>query len=314
MEHYVTLFDSFFLPQGLSLHASMERHARPYTLWILCVDDVTHGILRELSLPNVRTISLPTVETAELARVKPLRSRGEYCWTLTPFAPKFVFDLDAAVQRVTYLDADTWLCRWPRIIFDDFELSGKAVLITEHAYAPEYDQTRTSGRFCVQFVTFVRDRSEHVRRWWADRCIEWCYARVEDGKFGDQMYLDDWPVRFARDVEVLSRRELMQAPWNSTRFAPSDAVIFHFHGLRLLRKGRVLLTDDYHLGRTTLEMIYTPYLSDLRGAVQRLQAVGFGVRVQIDKPVVVLWLQLLIRQIRLRLRRLVLFRFASLRP
>jgi hypothetical protein len=34
MEHYVTLFDSLFLPQGLALHMSMERHAGVYTLWI----------------------------------------------------------------------------------------------------------------------------------------------------------------------------------------------------------------------------------------------------------------------------------------
>ena len=27
MEHFVTLFDSLFLPQGLALHMSMERHA-----------------------------------------------------------------------------------------------------------------------------------------------------------------------------------------------------------------------------------------------------------------------------------------------
>ena len=45
MEHYVTLFDSLFLPQGLALHMSMERHAGNYTLWILCIDDAVHDVL-----------------------------------------------------------------------------------------------------------------------------------------------------------------------------------------------------------------------------------------------------------------------------
>ena len=50
MEHYVTLFDSLFLPQGLALHISMERHLKDYTLWILCVDDQAHEILSKLNL------------------------------------------------------------------------------------------------------------------------------------------------------------------------------------------------------------------------------------------------------------------------
>ena len=85
MEHYVTLFDSLFLPQGLALHASMERHAAPYTLWVLCIDDAAHEVLTSLRLPNLKLLALSQLETPELLAIKPGRSRGEYCWTLTPF-------------------------------------------------------------------------------------------------------------------------------------------------------------------------------------------------------------------------------------
>src|SRR5436853_6139245 len=165
VEHYVTLFDGFFLPQGLALHASLQRHAGSYTLWILCVDEQAYSVLIELSLPNVRLFRAKDVETAELLAVKPIRTRGEYCWTLTPFAPRFVFEADADVQRVTYLDADLWFRRTPAPIFREFEASGKEVLITDHAYAPEHDQTAESGRFCVQFLTVTRDGGEIVRKW-----------------------------------------------------------------------------------------------------------------------------------------------------
>ena len=200
MERYVTLFDSLFLPQGLALHLSMERHVKDYTLWILCVDDEAHDVLTKLQLPNVRLLQLSKLETAELLRIKPTRSKGEYCWTLTPFAPRFVFEADADVQRVTYLDADMWFRKHPAPIFREFEASGKQVLITDHAYAPEYDQSATSGQYCVQFITFTRDGGEVVRQWWEDRCVEWCYARFEDGKFGDQKYLDSWPELFLEQV------------------------------------------------------------------------------------------------------------------
>ena len=157
MEHFVTLFDSLFLPQGLALHVSMERHAGNYTLWILCIDDAVHDVLTKIKLPNVQLLKLSLLETEELKQVKPGRSSGEYCWTTTPFAPKFVFNSDPSVERVTYLDADLWFRKSPAPIFQEFDNSGKDVLITDHAYAPEYDLSEKSGQYCVQFTTFTRD-------------------------------------------------------------------------------------------------------------------------------------------------------------
>jgi hypothetical protein len=302
MEHYITLFDSLFLPQGLALHASLQRHAGPYCLWVLCMDQKAHEILGHLDLPNLRLLDLAQVETEALRTVRPSRTRAEYCWTLTPFTPRFVFEADASVQRVTYVDADTWLVRSPKPVFDEFDASGKSVQITEHAYAPENDQAHTSGRFCVQFMTFVRDRGEPVRLWWEQRCLEWCHARLENGKFGDQMYLDDWPTRFAADVHVTQQRSAMQAPWNSTRFAPNDAVLFHFHGLRLLRGGQILASDRYHINPPTFRTIYQGYFQDLQAALRMLKSVGHKAAPQIDRPVPLLRLRVWAQQLRNRWR------------
>lgn len=300
MEHYVTLFDSLFLPQGLALHRSLERHAGPYRLWVLCVDVTTWEVLDRLRLPNVALIALADVETPALRLVKSSRTRAEYCWTLTPFAPGFVFDRDTNVKRVTYLDADVWLVRNPRLVFAEFDASSKAVLITEHAYAPEHDQAATSGTYCVQFMTFDRDQGEVVRSWWAERCLEWCYARVENGKFGDQKYLDDWPERFAREVHVLRDQRQFQGPWNVQRFAPSEATVFHFHGLRLLRGGRVQIADDgYDIPRPAIQVMYRPYLRDLAWGLVALEQGGYHARPQIDCPIffvrLKIWLHCLLR-------------------
>jgi len=271
MEHYITLFDSLFLPQGLALHMSMERHVKDYTLWILCVDDEAHDVLTKLQLPHVRLLQLSNLETEELLRVKPTRSKGEYCWTLTPFAPRFVFEADQHVERVTYLDADLWFRKHPKPIFDEFDASGKQVLITDHAYAPEYDQSATSGQYCVQFMTFTRHGGEVVRKWWEERCIEWCFARFEDGKFGDQKYLDDWPIRFASFVHVLKDKELALAPWNAIRFPYSNAIFYHFHGVRL--SSNWILIGDYKIPRQTLKYIYNIYFADLKAGIQKLDVV-----------------------------------------
>lgn len=275
MEHYVTLFDSTFLPQGIALHMSMQRHIESYTLWIICVDDQAYNVLNKLKLDNTKLLQLSSLETAELIRVKPSRNIGEYCWTLTPFSPRFVFEADSTVNRVTYVDADVWFRKNPKQIFSEFDRSKKNVLITDHAYAPEYDQTSSSGQYCVQFMIFNRNRSEEVRKWWEERCIEWCFARAEDGKFGDQKYLDDWPVRFANHIHVLSDKELALAPWNAKRFPYSGSVFYHFHGLRIVNSEKVNI-GSYSLPKPIIKEVYRPYLIDLKVAIKLLERVNFN--------------------------------------
>lgn len=276
LEHFVTLFDRLFLPQGLALHMSLARHVPKYMLWVLCCDDKTYEILGCLDLPNVRRLKLCDLETSELLKVKPGRTIAEYCWTLTPFAPRFVFEADPTVEKVTYLDADLWFLRDPKPIFEDFVASAKHVLITEHAYAPEYDQTETSGKYCVQFMIFSRHGGEHVRKWWEDRCVEWCFNRCEDGKFGDQKYLDDWPKRFADVVHVLQNRELSLAPWNAANFGYVNSVFYHFHGLRLISHCRVEI-GDYYIPFRLMRSVYKAYFKDIREAIDQLQRLGVEV-------------------------------------
>lgn len=285
MEHYVTLFDSLFLPQGLALHMSMERNVKDFILWILCIDDEAHSVLTKLQLRNVRLLQLSKLETEELLRVKSSRSQGEYCWTLTPFAPRFVFEADSNVERVTYLDADVWFRKDPKPIFDEFDASGKHVLITDHAYAPENDQSATSGQYCVQFITFTRHGGEVVRKWWEERCIDWCYARFEDGKFGDQKYLDFWPIEFEKEVHVLEKTEYTLAPWNSTRYPYSTAIIYHFHGLRIY--GKKVFIGNYRLPKVLIQNVYQKYALDLQDSCEMVRReVGF-LRNQISMKIII---------------------------
>jgi len=299
MEHYVTLFDAFFLPQGLALYRSLQRLNESFTLWVLCMDEDVSKHLIELNLSHVRLLTLSELETPELLQVKQGRSRAEYCWTLTPFTPAFVFQADAMVPRVTYVDADLWFLRSPQEIFAEFDASGKSVLITEHAYHPPYDMSATSGKYCVQFMTFVRGTSEPVRKWWEDQCIAWCYDRFEAGRFGDQKYLDDWLDRFPESVHVLQNRGWARAPWNVLRFLEKDAIFYHFHGLRLGTLG--IMRGSYPIPRSFLKTIYDPYAQDISWALQRMVALGLPAPIQAP-------ITRYVRQSLGRLRRLILNR------
>ena len=186
---------------------------------------------------------------------------------MTPYTPKIVFDRAPDAQRVTYVDSDVFVLRSPHSIFEEFARSGKAVMITDHAYDAEYDHAAVVGQYCVQFMTFVRGRCEPVRQWWQDRCIEWCYATPQDGKLGDQKYLDDWPMRFGPLVHVLQQIDLLLAPWNARRFPYSRAVAWHFQGLRPPSRRRVLLHGPYSVPEIVHQMVYGPYLEELARSI-----------------------------------------------
>lgn len=155
------------------------------------------------------------------------------------------------------------------------------MLITEHRYTPQYDQCAISGTYCVQFVGFKNDKDGMLAlNYWRDSCIDWCYARAEDGKFGDQKYLDDWTTRF-KNVHVLKHLGGGLAPWNMQQYEfkkqnnklvgkeistgkEFESVFFHFHGLKFFKDNIASLTgDDYEMNSGVLELFYKPYVQDL---------------------------------------------------
>lgn len=281
-EHYVTLFDSAFLPQGLALHRSLLRHAGDHELWVLAMDETVEAFLLAQQLPHVKVLPLSEVETDALREVRSTRSTAEYCWTLTPFTYDAVFSRSDA-QRVTYIDADMWLRQSPQDLFSEMESAGAASLITEHAYASEYEQSEIYGRFCVQFMPFARGTSDHIRSTWQAQCLDWCFATPEPGKFGDQKYLDSWPTDYPVDVHILSQTRLMQAPWNAVLFPANAAVAYHFHRLRIVDEHRIY-PGLYRLPTTHISEIYRPYLTDLRAACDEMEAAGLDVPKQMNLP------------------------------
>lgn len=281
-EHYVTLFDKTFLPQGLALHESLLRHAGDHELWVVAMDEVVETFLKAQRLPRVNVLPLAEIENQALATVKPSRSTAEYCWTLTPFTHDAVFERSDA-QRVTYIDADMWFVSSPRAVYFELETARAASLITEHAYAPEYEQGDIYGRFCVQFMPFMRGSSDRIRSQWQTQCLEWCSATPEHGRFGDQKYLDSWPTDFPTDVHVLEDKSLLQAPWNAIMFSPEDAVAYHFHRLRIVDVDHVY-PGLYRLPTGHIATIYRPYLADLRRACNALLAAGLPIPIQLELP------------------------------
>jgi hypothetical protein len=271
--HFCTYFDRNYLSRGLALHESLLRTCpRPFQLWIAAMDDETHAVLARLRLPGVRPIRLAELEAFDprLAAAKSNRTKVEYYWTCTSAFLLFVLDRCPEAEAVTYVDADIVFYGDPRPIYE--EMGAGSVLIIEHRYAAAHAHSAArSGTYNVGLLVFRRDeRAMECLRWWRARCIEWCHARLEDGKYGDQKYLDDWPQRF-QGVVVGRHPGVGLGPWNladagvvrrqgrwTARGQP--LVFLHFHSLGRLGRGGFWACDqDYAPGILTVLDLYCAY-------------------------------------------------------
>ena len=156
---------------------------------MVCLDDYSYHCLDMLKLENANILKFSDF-SPELILIKKERTFTEFCWTITPLMPIIVSEINLEIKRITYLDADMWFLKSFKPMFREFEDSGCKVMITPHYYSPQYDQSLTSGFFCVQYLTFEREAITTVANDWLEDCKDWCFSRFENGKFGDQKYLE----------------------------------------------------------------------------------------------------------------------------
>ncbi len=247
MNYFCTYFDHRYLPQGLALHKSLKQHCLSFKLWILCLDSTCYRILSALKLSDVHLIALEDFERndEELLKAKQNRTTVEYYFTCTPSLPLFILNKHSEVDLITYLDADLFFFADPKPIFD--EITDHSIAIIAHRFPPSLRSLERHGIYNVGWLSFKRDKSAFTcLQWWRERCNEWCYDRVEDGRFADQKYLDDWPVRF-QNVVVLRHIGADLAPWNIANYQISaegnhvwvddvPLIFFHFHGFKQITR------------------------------------------------------------------------------
>lgn len=279
-EHYVTLFNHKFLPQGMALHESMQKHCGNFVLWIICVDDLVYDQLALLSLGNVRLLKISEIEDKRLLKVQKNRSLAEFCWTLTPLSFSYVMDADPSINRVTYLDADLYFYNTPEPLFYELESNYKDVLITEHAYDPSDDRSVECGRFCVQFLTFTKsEKARLILETWQNQCLESCSSDQDRELFGDQMYLNDWPELYSETVHILEDNSRALGPWNADYLGVSEdnmPVFYHFHSFRIISKCLFLLLISFRV-RKAFDLIYPTYFKSVVQQLERLKEMQIAI-------------------------------------
>lgn len=298
--YFCTLFDSHYLPRGLNLIDSLLKFAPTSRIWVLCMDDECYRLLTRLNISAVTPIPYARVNSDELKKANSDRTQEEICWTSTPIVCEHVLELHPELPHVIYVDADVKFLGDPSALLA--ELGEGAVLIFEHGFPPDQRSLAEEvGRFNVEIIVFCNDnRGRKCLAWWRDRCIEWCYHRVEPGRMGDQKYLDDWPELF-EGVVIASEKSVGLAPWNWPTYALSISengtllaygwpVLFvHFSKLTMYWRGQYRQSSAYPVPRLLERHVYKPYKVELDRQWDRLRSVDPAFSAGLARPTIGDW-------------------------
>lgn len=273
------------LYQGIALYRSLIHNvkAMKFNMYILCIDEDAYSILKQLNLVDTTVFHISEIAEESLIQKKIERRANEFCWTMKPVFLQFILDRYPHINRVTYLDADLCFFSDPAAIF--FDAPHADILLTIHDFVDHLRHAENDcGRYNSGFISFRRSpTSENCLRWWKENCLIWCYDRTENGKFGDQKYLDLMPQIFS-GVSEIKTPGVNIAPWNQSKFKfsiqnssvyvnNSPLIFYHFCGLRIVNSAQIALTLTES---SLISIIHTPYFHILNDIINSISAIRPG--------------------------------------
>ncbi len=275
----------------MALYLSLQQQSRPSkaVLAVLALSERCEKILHRLCLPNLVVIPLREVEinTPELLSAKANRSKVEYFFTLTPWLIKIALSKFPQAKRVTYLDSDLYFFSSPSPLWQEAEKA--PMIFVEHRFSPGYRDKIRFGKFNVSWNTFSKNAlSQQALQWWCDRCLEWCYDRIEGEKFADQGYLTILERRFG-GVHTLKYPGINIAEYNvenlelgfehSIPIANKLPIIFwHMHCLLEKQNGDYvpILREDL-IQHPVINWAYSKYVQRLNQITTKLESLNIPI-------------------------------------
>lgn len=295
--HYASVSSQAYVVQMLAQYLALAGiESVPPVCHVLCMDPVAQRVLESRNLPGLRCMPVEDLEGSALLACKSGRSQAEYCWTLKPHFLRHLLQVDSTLEQVVYLDADLYPFAsvdplWDQLCVADIVLSPHRFtegLLFQMPVAGFYNAGMVGIRNTVQ--------AREALDWWCERCREWCFARPEDGKLGDQKYLESLAEQFHGVVDCQDVG-INVAPWNIGNFKPvpgSPGVrldvatklrLYHFHQYGVLPQGGYLAVKDpsYAISVEAHELIYEPYTAALVEALVLAQEVESGITIGVQE-------------------------------
>jgi hypothetical protein len=289
VRHYCTLFDWNYLPHFQSLHKSLLNVNPYFILYAFCMDKISYQYLVNAKLSNIIVIDGTELENqfSTLTKVKNERSIVEYYFTCSPLICKYVFINYKEIPELTYLDADLYFFTNPEPLFE--EMGNSSVAIIGHRFSFITKRNHIYGNYNVGWITFKNNKNGFLcLNDWVENCLNWCFQKLEDGKYADQKYLDYWKDNYEGVIE-LKHIGANLAIWNINNYKLSmkgdnifvdnqPLIFYHFANLKQISQNsfKTDLSRVFKSCKGILKnRIYTIYVKDL---------ISFKITNEIIKP------------------------------
>lgn len=282
---FCTILTKGRLYQGLALLTSLNRvMGEDFFIFILCIDDESHSVLKKIKWNTFHLITEKELD-AGIQSLKEERKIHEYCWTLKPVLCEHVMTNYSSIKRVTYLDSDLYFWENPNKIFKN-QPNCSVLLSIEEKYKPNWKKAsqrkmiKITGLYNSGFISFKQDKiSLQSVKWWKDKCLESCKIAPEEGKFGDQKYLDELPSLFP-NICAITTPGVNIGPWNYLKYQFSNVndsifiddsllIFYHFSSLRVVSKNKVNFV--YRVNKKKLPFIYQIYIKAIKDIIDLVE-------------------------------------------
>jgi hypothetical protein len=248
-----------------------------YEIWVYAHDAETYRILNLLDLQNVKVVSTDELLThyIELERSRKDKSYMELIYAMTPFM--IMYAAEKTTDSVWYIDADVYFLK----PFSNLEnqIENMSILVSAHNFPSRLKFLEKYGKYNVGIIYVSGDQeSLDLLQWWANQCIQDTSTFSNADVYGDQKYLDEFPIRNTK-FGSFEPTDCCAAPWNIEVVKNFPPITFHFSGLRRYKYFSYLglstyTVQAYHKYKAD---IYRPYNNQL----DKIEKEIFG-RLKID--------------------------------
>jgi len=228
------------LESALDLHADSKAH-------LICVESIQDLVAMQIKLnEKIQLSSLDEFPKTAKLYSDYLQSRSKF-ESLISIKPQLLLEFSRSLPEnefVIYQDTDVIF--FAALDENNCFQSDHSVYFFEHLYSSK-KASYPNGKYNAGFLVFRNNRSSRkFLQLWSTKCHEWCFLRVENGRYADQKYLEEFidhdyvsaetSERINLGMHFFEGRSKIRKAQNRVLINNEALICFHFHGFKVHKK------------------------------------------------------------------------------